>query len=38
MDNKNTGKKFNVDFKKTVVDLYHSGNSAKDLSSTIWRI
>ncbi|WP_396019961.1 IS3 family transposase [Bacillus sp. SD088] len=32
MDNKNTGKKFNEDFKKTVVDLYHSGNSVKDLS------
>ncbi len=33
MDNKNTGKKFNEDFKKTVVDLYHSGNSVKDLSN-----
>jgi len=30
---KNTGKKFNEDFKKTVVELYHSGSSVKDLSS-----
>ena len=29
---KNTGKKYNEDFKKTVVDLYHSGSSVKDLS------
>ncbi|MBS4172774.1 IS3 family transposase [Bacillus sp. FJAT-49736] len=33
MGNKNTGKKYNEDFKKMVVDLYNSGNSAKDLSS-----
>jgi transposase len=33
MVNKNTGKKYNADFKKTVVDLYHSGSSVKDLSS-----
>ncbi|MCF6095029.1 transposase [Microaerobacter geothermalis] len=33
MENKNTGKKFNDDFKRTVVDLYHSGSSVKDLSS-----
>ncbi|MEQ6378785.1 transposase [Bacillaceae bacterium S4-13-56] len=33
MGNKNTGKKYNEDFKKMIVDLYHSGSSAKDLSS-----
>ncbi len=33
MGNKNTGKKYNEDFKKMIVDLYNSGNSAKDLSS-----
>jgi len=33
MGNKNTGKKYNEDFKKMVVDLYNSGSSAKDLSS-----
>ncbi|MDQ0162560.1 hypothetical protein J2S06_001637 [Bacillus alveayuensis] len=34
MENKNTGKKFNDDFKRTVVDLlYHSGSSVKELSS-----
>ncbi|MFT9488472.1 MAG: transposase, partial [Tepidibacillus sp.] len=26
-------KKFNDDFKKTIVDLYHSGTSVKDLCS-----
>ncbi|ERI11812.1 hypothetical protein [Aneurinibacillus aneurinilyticus] len=29
MENKNTGKKFNEDFKRTVVDLYHAGSSAR---------
>ncbi|PAD66028.1 IS3 family transposase, partial [Bacillus sp. 7586-K] len=33
MGNKNTGKKYNEDFKKMIVDLYNSGSSAKDLSS-----
>jgi transposase len=33
MGNKNTGKKYNQDFKKMVVDLYNSGHSAKNLSS-----
>lgn len=33
MSNKNTGKKYNEDFKKMIVDLYNSGSSAKDLSS-----
>lgn len=28
-----TGKKYNQDFKKMVVDLYNSGHSAKNLSS-----
>ncbi|MGM7683796.1 IS3 family transposase [Cytobacillus sp. Hm23] len=32
MGNKNTGKKYNDDFKKMVVDLYCSGSSVKDLS------
>ncbi|WP_041367283.1 IS3 family transposase [Natranaerobius thermophilus] len=26
-------KKYSEDFKKTIVDLYHSGSSVKDLSS-----
>ncbi|RAS75110.1 hypothetical protein A3863_25985 (plasmid) [Priestia endophytica] len=30
---KPTGKKYNDDFKKTIVDLYHAGNSVKNLSS-----
>ncbi len=33
MSKKNHGKKFNEEFKKTVVGLYHSGSSVKDLSS-----
>lgn len=33
MGNKNTGKKYNEDFKKMIVELYNSGSSAKDLSS-----
>jgi transposase len=33
MKQKNPGKKYNDDFKKTIVDLYHAGNSAKELSS-----
>jgi transposase len=33
MERKNTGKKYNEDFKKTVVDLYHSGTSVKKLSN-----
>lgn len=32
MERKNTGKKYNNEFKKTIVDLYHSGNSVKELS------
>jgi transposase len=30
--NKNTGKKYNEDFKKMLVDLYRSGSSVKELS------
>lgn len=33
MERKHAGKKYNDDFKKTIVDLYHAGNSAKNLSS-----
>ncbi|HER2169518.1 transposase [Peribacillus phoenicis] len=33
MERKNTGIKYNNEFKKTIVDLYHSGNPVKDLSS-----
>ncbi len=33
MGNQSTGKKFNDDFKKMVVDLYNTGSSVKDLSS-----
>ncbi|MDF9760419.1 transposase [Peribacillus simplex] len=32
MERKNTGKKYNNEFKKAIVDLYHSGNSVKELS------
>ena len=32
LERKNTGKKYNNEFKKTIVDLYHSGNSVKELS------
>lgn len=27
------GKKYNNDFKKAIVDLYHAGNLVKELSS-----
>ncbi|PPA93087.1 hypothetical protein C4A77_20125 [Brevibacillus laterosporus] len=30
---KKTNKRYNEDFKRTVVDLYHSGYSVKELSS-----
>ncbi|MBM7643969.1 transposase [Scopulibacillus daqui] len=33
MGNQKTGKKFNEDFKKMIVDLYNTGSSVKDLSS-----
>lgn len=33
MSRKNNGKRYSDDFKSMVVDLYHSGNSVKDLSS-----
>jgi transposase len=33
MGNQLTGKKFNEDFKKMVVDLYNTGNSVRELSS-----
>lgn len=33
MERKRAGKKDNDEFKKTIVDLYHAGNSVKDLSS-----
>ncbi len=32
MGNQITGKKFNEDFKKMVVDLFNNGSSVKDLS------
>jgi len=32
LERKNTGEKYNNEFKKTIVDLYHSGNSVKELS------
>ncbi|CAH0316583.1 hypothetical protein SRABI96_05248 [Peribacillus sp. Bi96] len=32
MERKNTGEKYNNKFKKTIVDLYHSGNSVQELS------
>jgi transposase len=33
LERKNTCEKYNNEFKKTIVDLYHSGNSVKELSS-----
>ncbi|WEA46110.1 transposase [Priestia aryabhattai] len=33
MERKRAGKIYNDEFKKTIVDLYHAGNSVKDLSS-----
>ncbi|MBU8854946.1 transposase [Bacillus sp. FJAT-26377] len=33
MARKPAGKKYNEEFKKTIVDLYHAGNSVKELSS-----
>ena len=33
MERNNTSKKYNEDFKRTVVDLYHSGTSVKELSN-----
>ncbi|MEM5003163.1 transposase [Priestia megaterium] len=33
MERKRAGKKYNDEFKKTIVDLYHAGNAIKGLSS-----
>lgn len=33
MNHKNNGKRYNDDFCKMVVELYHSGQSVRDLSS-----
>lgn len=33
MSYKDNGKRFNDDFRKMVVELYHSGQSVRDLSS-----
>ncbi|MFE7084056.1 hypothetical protein [Priestia megaterium] len=33
MEHKRAGKTYNDEFKKTIVDLYHGGNSVKDLSN-----
>jgi len=33
MKHKNNGNRYNDDFRKMVVDLYHSGQKVKDLSS-----
>ena len=33
MNHKKNGKRYNDDFRKMVVDLYHSGQSVRDLSS-----
>lgn len=33
MKHKNNGKRYNDDFRKMIVDLYHSGQSVKNLSS-----
>jgi len=40
MGHKREGKKYNDDFKKTIMDLYQAGNSIKDLSSEygIWEV
>lgn len=33
MERKRVGKTYNDELKKTIVDLYHAGNSVKELSS-----
>ena len=33
IERKRAGKRYNDEFKKTIVDLYHVGNSVKELSS-----
>ena len=33
MEHRNNGKRYNDDFRKMIVELYHSGSSVKDLSS-----
>lgn len=33
MERSNTSKKYNEDFQKTLLDLYHSGTSVKELSN-----
>lgn len=33
MERKSTGKKYNLDFKETIIDLCDSGSSFADLSS-----
>ncbi|WP_247645747.1 helix-turn-helix domain-containing protein [Priestia megaterium] len=33
MERKRAGKTYNDEFKKIIVNLYHTGNSFKDLSS-----
>jgi len=33
MTNHKSGKRYNDDFRKMVVDLYHSGQSVRNLSS-----
>ena len=33
MERKPAGKKYNDEFKKTIVDLYHAGNSVEELNS-----
>ncbi|AYE53406.1 transposase (plasmid) [Priestia megaterium NCT-2] len=33
MERGRAGKKYNDEFKKTIVGLYHAGNSVKELSS-----
>ena len=33
MNHKKNGKRYNDDFRKMVVDLYHSGQKVRDLSS-----
>ncbi|MGE7925912.1 transposase [Viridibacillus arvi] len=32
MEHKNKGKKYNNEFKKTIVDLYYSGNLVRELN------
>jgi len=37
LERKPAGKKYNDDFKKTIVDLYHSGSPVKELANMAYQ-